>query len=183
MERRIPLQTNSPLANQLQSEQAALVDALTSNPDAQYPQLLQGMVEEKHEQVERLEWAIDEQIEQTEEALQRLHSSRPGLLSRSATKAQWEQSRQKLEQRLETLRVRHEHVREIADATSIHGTRLQELATQKLAHREPELVEAWEKAREEDRKERAAERAKKKQQQPEKRQGRAAGLTLGQSLE
>lgn len=184
MERRIPLQTNSPLANQLQSEQASLVDSLTSNPDAHYPQLLQGMIEEKHEQVERLEWAIDEQIEQTEEALQRLHSSRPGLLSRSSTKSQWEQNRQKLEQRLETLRSRHEHVREIADATSIHGPRLQELAAQKLAHREPELVGAWEKGREDERKEKAAERAKKKhEQQPEKRQGRAAGLALGRGLE
>ena len=57
MERRIPLQTNSPLANQLQSEQAALVDALTSNPDAQYPQLLQGVMldENKVSSFRRLE--------------------------------------------------------------------------------------------------------------------------------
>lgn len=183
MERKHSLNPDRPEAERLQAEQASLADAVFS-PQQAYSRELEAVLEEKHEQIERIEWGINEQIEQTEEALERSKNAKPGFLTKPSTRNQWEQNIQKMEQRLVTLRGRLEVVKEISEATGIHGTRLEELAAKTVAERHPDLVEQWEKERERERKSQAEERAKRQQTKAAtKGQGKAAGLSLTRGSE
>jgi hypothetical protein len=184
VERKIVVRGVLSKVERLQAEQTDLIEASSSTTQEQYSHALQGLIEEKHDQIERLEWAIDDQLEKTEEALQNLKSRQPGFFAKRDAKAQWDQSVQKLEQRRETLRTRHEIVREISEETSLNGARVQANAVSKLALREPELVGRWEKEQAEEIKRVAAERSlRKTMRQNDKSQGRAPGLALGRALE
>lgn len=178
MENKLRVSQYQPTAERLQAEQAVLGDAVFS-PQQAYTRELEAAIQEKHEQIERIEWGISELIEQTEEALERSKNTKPGFLTKPSTRHQWEQGIQKMEQRLIALRNRLDAIKEISETTGVHGPQLEQMAAKTVAKRQPELVEQWELEREKERKKIAEERAnKKKENTGIKSQGKSTGLTL-----
>lgn len=104
-----------------------------------YSVQLDRIIQEKHEQAERLEDRLELMLQSQSAIVQRLRSEKPGWLSSSTTRTRWQMQfaqavlvRERIEQRVE-------QVREIMVATHLHGHPIELAAIQKLAFRYPEL--------------------------------------------
>lgn len=132
-------------AEDANSEQQALLE--TSPLASQYAAALAAHVEAKHDQVERIEDRLEGVIEQQEAKLHQIEAKQPGILSMPSTRANWQSQVQQQQALLQRLHGRLEGVREIKDGMGLHGPRVEELATRKLRHDEPELAEGWDEMR------------------------------------
>ncbi len=162
-------------AEDAHSEQQALLEA--APVEFQYTAALAAQVEAKHDQVERIEDRLEGVIEQQEAKLHQIEAKQPGILSLPSTRANWQSQVQQQQALLQRLHGRLEGVREIKDGMGLHGLRVEELATRKLRHAEPELAEGWDEMR-------AAQRAhealmRKKEQEKRIKIEREQAPTLG----
>lgn len=128
-------------ANAEQAEQAALLD--TPSIESQYATALAAQIENKHDQVERIEDRLENLIEQQSSRLQQSRSQQPGLIALPSTKAKWQQQLQQQQSTMQRLQGRLEMVREIKDGMGAHAPRIEELAVKKLRHDEPGLASEW----------------------------------------
>ncbi|MBC2385327.1 hypothetical protein HF209_30695 [Pseudomonas sp. WS 5096] len=171
-------------AMDLQEAQTALIENTTLSE--QYSTAFEALLAGKHDQIENLQESLTELIEQQERTLNQEIATRPGLISLPGAKAKWQLKVDKVEERLATLHQRLEHVKEMSEATNIHGPILHDLVAKKLRREEPDLVERWEKQREEERKA-AAEKRKVLKQEALQEKGKARPLghaiSLNRSLE
>lgn len=169
-------------AREVQEEQAVAVGI--SPLESQYTAALAAEVEAKHDQAERIEDRLEHLIEQQASRMQMTQAAQPGLLTLPGTRAKWQATVQQQQASMLRLQGRLELVREIKDGMSIHGPKLDELASRKLRHKEPELAEGWDELREAQRLHQAhlrkLEQEKKHALEREQRQGVGAGL--GRSL-
>lgn len=162
-------------AEDAHSEQQALLE--TSPIASQYAAALAAQVEAKHDQVERIEDRLEGVIEQQETKLHQIEAKQPGILSLPSTRANWQSQVQQQLALLQRFHGRLEGVREIKDGMGLHGPRVEELATRKLRHAEPELAEGWDEMR-------AAQRAhetlmRKKDQEKRVKIEREQSATVG----
>ncbi|MEX5684805.1 IncP plasmid survival protein KfrC family protein [Pseudomonas silesiensis] len=162
-------------AEDAHSEQQALLEAAPL--ESQYTAALAAQVEAKHDQVERIEDRLEGVIEQQEAKLHQIEAKQPGILSLPSARANWQSQVQQQQALLQRLHGRLEGVREIKDGMGLHGPRVEELATRKLRHAEPELAEGWDEMR-------AAQRAhealmRKKEQEKRIKIEREQAPTLG----
>lgn len=174
---------NHALANQV--EQLALFEV--APVESQYNAMFMTQVEAKHEQVERIEDSLESLIAMQSSRLQQVQASKPGMLSLPSTRAKWQQQLQHQQGVIQRLQGRMETVREIKDGMSIHGSRIEELATRKLRAQEPELAKEWDEMKETQRLHEALQRKKEQEKklvrEREKRELQGRGNRLGLSLE
>lgn len=168
----------------LQESQVALIENTTISE--QYSTAFEALLIGKHNQVENLQESLTELIEQQQRTLNQEIANRPGLITLPGKKAQWQLKVDKVEERLAVLHKRLEHVKDLSVATNIHGPILHDLVAKKLRREEPDLVDRWEKQREEERKAVAEKRkALRQETQPEKEKARPLGhaISLNRSFE
>lgn len=131
-------------AQSVKDEQTMLVDS--SALESQYNAALAAYIEEKQEQVGRLEDRLEQLVNMQTARLQQI-STPPGFFSLPSTRAKWQQSVQQQQALLQRLNSRLETVREIRDDMGIFGPRVEELAMRKLRKEEPELADAFDEMR------------------------------------
>lgn len=169
-------------AEDAQGEQQALLE--TSPVEFQYAAALSAQVEAKHDQVERIEDRLEGVIGQQEAKLHQIEAKQPGILSLPSTRASWQSQIQQQQALLQRLHGRLEGVREIKDGMGLHGPRVEELATRKLRHAEPELAEDWDEMRSAQRAHEALMRKKEQEKRVkiEREQSATLGRGQGRSL-
>ena len=158
-------QTNTllELAKELQAEQTALLEATPL--ESQYSASFAAFVEEKHDQVERIEDKLENMIELLVSRLQQTQARQPGLVALPGTRAKWQQQVQQQQNTMQRLHGRLETVREIKEGMGVHNPRIDELAIRKLRAQEPELASEWDDRQEAQRLHQAMQR---KQEQEKK---------------
>lgn len=157
-------------------EQMALMEA--SPLGLQYSAALVLQVQAKHDQVDRIEDRLETLIDQQSSRLQQVQSRQPGFLTLPGARAEWQRQVQQQRALVQRLEGRLENVREIRDAMSIHGPRIEELAGRKVRAQAPGLASDFDDFQEAQRR----HQEKLRQQEKEKRQAQELGLGRGLSL-
>jgi hypothetical protein len=177
-------QTNTllELAQEMQTEQTALLEATPL--ESQYSASFAALVEEKHDQAERIEDKLENLIDLQVSRLQQTQAKQPGLFSFPGARARWQQQVQQQQNTMQRLHGRLETVREIKEGMGIHNPRIDELAIRKLRAQEPELASEWDDMQEAQRLHQAMQRKQEqeKRQALEREQLSRGGLRLGLSL-
>ena len=177
-------QTNTllELAQEMQTEQTALLEA--TSLESQYSASFAALVEEKHDQAERIEDKLENLIDLQVSRLQQTQAKQPGLFSFPGARARWQQQVQQQQNTMQRLHGRLETVREIKEGMGIHNPRIDELAIRKLRAQEPELASEWDDMQEAQRLHQAMQRKQEqeKRQALEREQLSRGGLRLGLSL-
>ncbi len=158
-------QTNTllELAQELQTEQIALLEATPL--ESQYSASFAVFVEEKHDQVERIEDKLENLIDLQVFRLQQTQANQPGIFALPGARSKWQQQVQQQQNTMQRLHGRLETVREIKEGMGIYGPRIDELAIRKLRAQEPELANEWDDMQEAQRLHQALQR---KQEQERK---------------
>jgi len=176
-------QTNTllELAQEMQTEQTALLEATPL--ESQYSASFAALVEEKHDQAERIEDKLENLIDLQVSRLQQTQAKQPGLFALPGARARWQQQVQQQQNTMQRLHGRLETVREIKEAMGIHNPRIDELAIRKLRAQEPELASEWDDMQEAQRLHQAMQRKQEqeKRQALEREQLSRGGLRLGLS--
>lgn len=102
---------------------------------ANFKEALLEKVEEKHDQIGRLEGRLETLVEKLQASLVGLEQSRPGRFSRSKVRLAWEQRHQIETSRITRSQARLEKVREIRDGLAPTGSLIEDLAFRKIAPR------------------------------------------------
>ena len=176
-------QTNTllELAQEAQAEQTALLEVTPL--EFQYSASFAAFVEEKHDQVERIEDKLENMIELLVSRLQQTQARQPGLFALPGARAKWQQQVQQQQNTMQRLHGRLETVREIKEGMGVHNPRIDELAIRKLRTQEPELASEWDDMQEAQRLHQAMQRKQEqeKKQALEHEQLNRGGLRLGLS--
>ena len=176
-------QTNAllELAQEAQAEQTALLEATPL--ESQYSASFAAFVEEKHDQVERIEDKLENMIELLVSRLQQTQARQPGLFALPGARAKWQQQVQQQQNTMQRLHGRLETVREIKEGMGVHNPRIDELAIRKLRTQEPKLASEWDDMQEAQRLHQAMQRKQEqeKKQALEHEQLNRGGLRLGLS--
>ncbi|TDN48848.1 IncP plasmid survival protein KfrC family protein [Scandinavium goeteborgense] len=147
--------------------------------EQKYNDAVDSAITDKEAQAENLENRLESQIDKQESVLQQMMSRQPGFLSLPGQKSKWQSQVQQQQALLSRLQNRLETVKEIHDGMGLHGPRINELATAKVRHKEPELAEGWDEMREA---QRAHENLKRRQEKERKEKIRREQTpTLGKS--
>jgi DNA repair exonuclease SbcCD ATPase subunit len=173
-------QTNTllELVQEAKAEQTALFEA--TQLESQYNAGFAALVEEKHDQVERIEDKLENLIDLQASRLQQTQAKQPGILALPGARAKWQQQLQQQQNTLRRLHGRLESVREIKDGMGVHGPRIEELAIRKLRTQEPELAREWDDMQEAQRLHQALQRKQEKEKKTwEREQLSRGGLRLG----
>ena len=169
-------------ALELEVQQQALLEA--APVEQSYQEALFTYVQAKHEQVEYVEYKIENMIEQQQARLQQTRTNQPGMFSRSGTKAAWQSQQMQQQARLQSLHGRLEAVREIKDGMGVHAPRIDELATRKLRAKEPGLASEFDEMQEAQRRHQALMRKQeqeRKQKLSQEPSSRGVRMSLSQS--
>jgi len=165
------------LVQEAQAEQTALLEATPL--ESQYNSVFAALVEEKHDQVERIEDKLENLIDLQASRLQQTQAKQPGILALPGTLAKWQQQVQQQQNTMQRLHGRLESVREIKEGMGVHGPRIEELAIRKLRTQEPELAREWDDMQEAQRLHQALQRKQEKEKKTwEREQLSRGGLRL-----
>lgn len=157
-------------AQNIEREQVAVIES--ASVQQAYQEALSAYVQAKSGQVDAIEDRLENLIGAQQSKLQQAQSAAPGVLSLPGTKRAWQSQIAEQTSRLQTLNNRLQIVREIKDHVGLHGSKIEELATDKLRHEKPGLVSAWEDARE-------AERIRQVQLMQEKKRKQEDSIRVG----
>ena len=165
------------LVQEAQAEQTELLEATPL--ESQYRAGFAALVEEKHDQVERIEDKLENLIDLQVSRLQQTQANQPGVLALPGARAKWQQQVQQQQNTLRRLHGRLESVREIKEGMGVHGPRIEELAIRKLRTQEPELAREWDDMQEAQRLHQALQRKQEKEKKTwEREQLSRGGLRL-----
>lgn len=138
-------------AKDLESEQQALLEAATI--EQAYQEALSVYIQEKRNQVERIENKLEYLINQQRAHLQKIQVNPPGIFTMPSTRRTWQNKQTQQRARLQILNSRLEAVREIKTGMGLYSYRIEELATRKLRAKNPDLASGWVAMREAERRE------------------------------
>lgn len=146
MERQIPGGKSGAEADGLLAQARKAKTEADSSIESSYGLSLQMHIEEKHQQIKRIETRLKGLIEKQETNLRQNLAVRGKL--RTILKP-WKRTARKKEiagrrALLQRLRKRLDLVREIKVGTIPHGPRIEQLAARKVRFHEPELASGWE---------------------------------------
>ncbi len=134
------------LLEQAQEVQAAQT-SLAADPSLgsqsasdRYNEALADRIAMKQEQAERLEERLEQLIDRQTHQIQHTMSHRPGRMSLPATKARWQVMQYQQVASMQRLQSRLQMVREVKDAITISGSRIEGIARNKVKHENPTLV-------------------------------------------
>jgi hypothetical protein len=110
----------------------------------QYCDQLGVYVQEKAEQIDRLQSSLTAALTSEQAQLQAIQQRTPGWTAGKKAHAQWEQQVARRKTRIAQIALRLERVGEIEEAAGIYAeTKIEELAEHKLRFEKPELTLEW----------------------------------------
>lgn len=116
-----------------------------------YDTAFEALMAHKAQQIERIESRLEDLAEDADEVVRKLAANQPGLLSLPGRRSSWSQAMEHAQARAQQIHNRLDQVREIAHGTGLHGPALEDLVRKRLRAEHPELVDAWDRHREEER--------------------------------
>ena len=112
----------------------------------QYSDRLGIYVQEKAQQIYRLQFSLAASLTSEQAQLQAIQQRAPGWTAGKKTHAQWEQQVARRKTRIAQIALRLERVGEIEEAAGVYAERkIEELAEHKLRFEKPELTLEWDK--------------------------------------
>src|SRR5260370_4264051 len=112
----------------------------------QYSDQLGVYVQEKAQQIDRLQSSLAAALTSEQAQLQAIQQRAPGWTAGKKTHAQWEQQVARRKTRIAQIALRLERVGEIEEAAGVYAERkIEELAEHKLRFEKPELAHEWDK--------------------------------------
>lgn len=178
----------SSLSRNLDETQKTVHDAMEAERqqnfliENQYTDSLSSIINEKNEQVKRLEAKLSKLITDTNSQIGRLQSNKPGIFSLPGKKKEWAN---KISQQKHIVAIaiqRLELVHEIRDDMGLHSSKIEDMAKKKLYYRDPHLVKKYRGVVQNENERRIAESKKKKEQERQQEQSNKAVKSLTQSL-
>ena len=112
----------------------------------QYSDQLAVYVQEKAEQIDRLQSSLAAALTSEQAQLQAIQQRAPGWTAGKKAHAQWEQQVARRKTRIAQIALRLDRVGEIEEAAGVYAeTKIEELAEHKLRFDKPELTLEWDK--------------------------------------
>jgi len=112
----------------------------------QYSDQLGVYVQEKAQQIDRLQSSLAESLTSEQAHLQAIQQRAPGWTAGKKAHAQWEQQVARRKTRIAQIALRFDRVGEIEEAAGVYAERkIEELAERKLRLDKPELAQEWDK--------------------------------------
>ena len=112
----------------------------------QYSDQLGIYVQEKAQQIYRLQFSLAASLTSEQAQLQAIQQRAPGWTAGKKTHAQWEQQVARRKTRIAQIALRLDRVGEIEEAAGVYAERkIEELAEHKLRFEKPELTLEWDK--------------------------------------
>jgi hypothetical protein len=112
----------------------------------QYSDQLGIYVQEKAQQIDRLQSSLAASLTSEQAQLQAIQQRAPGWTAGKKTHAQWEQQVARRKTRIAQIALRLDRVGEIEEAAGVYAeTKIEELAERKLRLDKPELAQEWDK--------------------------------------
>ncbi len=112
----------------------------------QYSDQLGVYVQEKAEQIDRLQSSMAAALTSEQAQLQAIARKPPGWTASKKAHAQWEQQVARRKTRIAQIALRLDRVGEIEEAAGVYAeTKIEELAERKLRFDKPELAQEWDK--------------------------------------
>jgi hypothetical protein len=112
----------------------------------QYTDQLGIYVQEKAQQIDRLQSSLAASLTSEQAQLQAIQQGAPGWTAGKKTRAQWEQQVARRKTRIAQIALRLDRVGEIEEAAGVYAERkIQEVAERKLRLDKPELAQEWDK--------------------------------------
>ena len=114
----------------------------------EYSDQLGVYVQEKAEQIDRLQSSLVAVLTSEQAQLQAIEHRTPGWMAGRKARAQWEQQVARVKTRIAQIALRLNRVGEIEEAAGVYAeTKIEELAERKLRFDKPEFVREWDKIR------------------------------------
>src|SRR5271165_6803269 len=118
----------------------------------QYSDQLGVYVQEKAEQIDRLQSSLAAVLTSEQAQLQAIQQRAPGWTAGKKAHAQWEQQVARRKTRIAQIALRLDRVGEIEEAAGVYAERkIEELAERKFRFDKPELAQEWDKIRRKER--------------------------------
>lgn len=179
---------NSSLRKSLDETQKAVHDALELERqqnfliENQYTDSLSSIINEKNEQVKRLETKLFKLITDTNSQIGRLQSSKPGMFSLPGKKKEWEIRINQKKHIVTIATKRLELVHEIRDDMGLHSSKIEDMAKKKLYYRDPHLVNKYRGIVQNENERRIVESKKKEEQKRQQELSNKAVKSISQNL-
>ena len=148
----------------------------------QYTDSLSSIINEKNEQVKRLETKLSKLITETNSQIGRLQSTKPGMFSLPGKKKEWDNKINQQKHIVTVATQRLELVHEIRDDMGLHSSKIEDMAKKKLYFRDPHLVKKYRGEVQNENEKRIAESNKKEEKKRQQEQSNKAVKSLTQSL-
>lgn len=174
------------LARGIEAQEAGEI-AAPSATEEEYAAAMVQMVEEKQDQASQIEDRLENMIEAQSARLTQVQGHPPGMLASATTRARWQAQIAQAQATVQLLQARLETVREIRDGITVHGSKIEALAAEKLEYRQPKLADDFAELQEA----RRLHEIHTRQQQEKKREDRqgvvqesapSSGLSLSRGL-
>ncbi|KQM54699.1 KfrC [Sphingomonas sp. Leaf208] len=128
------------LARGIEAQEAGEI-AAPAAIEEEYAGALVQAIEEKQDQASQIEDRLENMIEAQSARLQHAQAHPPGMLATASTRAKWQAQVAQQQATIQLLQSRLETVREIRDGITVHGSKIEALAAEKVAHRDPKLAD------------------------------------------
>lgn len=148
----------------------------------QYTDSLSSIINEKNEQVKRLETKLSKLITETNSQIGRLQSTKPGIFSLPGKKKEWDNKINQQKHIVTVATQRLELVHEIRDDMGLHSSKIEDMAKKKLYFRDPHLVKKYRGVVQNENEKRIAESNKKEEKKRQQEQSNKAVKSLTKSL-
>ena len=178
----------SSLSRNLEETQKTVYDAMEAERqqnfliENQYTDSLSSIINEKDEQVKRLETKLSKLITEANSQIGRLQSSKPGIFSLPVKKKEWDNKIHQQKNIVTVATQRLELVHEIRDDMGLHSSKIEDMAKKKLYYRDPHLVKKYRGVVQNENERRIAESKKKEEQKRQQEQSNKVVKSLTQSL-
>jgi hypothetical protein len=139
-------QTGESLIAQLDSAVSQAEQLRDQQVQQQYNDKLGIYVQEKAEQIDRLQSSLAAALTSEKAQLQAIRQSPPGWTAGKKAHVQWEQQVARRTTRIAQIAQRVDRVGEIEEAAGVYAeTKIEELAERKFRFAEPELAQKWDR--------------------------------------
>lgn len=128
------------LARGIEAQEAGEI-AAPAAIEEEYAGALVQAIEEKQDQASQIEDRLENMIEAQSARLQQVQAHPPGMLATATTRAKYQAQMAQAQATIQLLQSRLETVREIRDGITVHGSKIEALAAEKVAHRDPKLAD------------------------------------------
>lgn len=128
-------------ADSLENTQQAMLES--SSVELEYNSVLESYIQQKHDQVERIESKLTQLLEKQQVKADRIRSAKPSFFSLPKAVKAWRNQLNKQIGIIAKIESRLTFVKDIRSSMGLHEPRIEELASRKLKLNEPSLYEEY----------------------------------------